>query len=128
MFNFFQPNYVPNGELKDAGLVAPEFQITTASTIVEIKNLVDFWLENGRFEDRVGALPGDVVTFEAELALAQDVDALLDRLDTLMTYGTLSANSRAAIKAVLEEETDTTERVKKAVYLMAISPDFAIAI
>ena len=128
VFNFFQPNYTPNGELKDAGLVAPEFQITNASTIIEVKNLVDLWVDSGRLEERIGALAPEVVSFEKEIALAADPDALLNRLDTLLTYGTLSDNTRAVIKGVIEQEPDLSMRVKKAVYLLAVSPDYAVAI
>ena len=92
-----KPSYAPNGDIKDAGLVAPEFQITNASTIVEIKNLVDMWVQTGRIDEPVGQLANEVVSFDAEIALASDADTLLDRLDTVMTYGTLSTNTRNAI-------------------------------
>ena len=128
VFNFFQPAYAPNGEIKDAGLVAPEFQITNGVTIIEIKNLVQLWVEDGRLEEPQGAIPTEIVNFEAEVALADDPDALLDRLDTVLTYGTLSENTRTAIKTVLENEPEAAERVKKAVLLIAISPDYAVAI
>ena len=128
VFNFFQPSYSPNGELKDAGLVAPEFQITNGVTIIEIKNLVDMWVDTGLVGERVGYLAPVTVSFERELALASDADALLQHLDVVMTYGTLSANTRNAIKTVIENEPELIDKVKKAVYLMAISPDFAVAL
>jgi len=128
VFNFFQPGYAPNGELRNRNLLAPEFQIVNASTIMEIKNLVDFWLESGRFEESAGLLPVESVSFAAEVALADNPDALLDRLDTVMTLGTLTPETRSAIKTVLENEPDRTERVKKAIYLIAVSPDYAVAL
>ena len=128
VFNFFQPNYAPNGEIKDAGLLAPEFQITNASTIVEIKNLIDSWLEAGRFEEQTGYLPNDEVNFTTELALADDTEALLTHLDTVMTYGTLSENTRSVVRKAINNETEALEKVRIAVYLIAVSPDFAVAI
>ena len=128
VFNFFQPNYTPNGDIKEAGLVAPEFQITNAVTIIEIKNLIQFWLETGRFDDPVGFIPPETVSFSEEIALAEDTEALLDRLDTLMTYGTLSSNTKDVIRKAIENETELEFKVKKAVYLMAVSPDFAVAL
>ena len=95
VFNFFLPSYSPNGELKDAELVAPEFQITNASTIIEIKNLVSQWVDTGRIEERNGRLAGETVSFEYEIALANNADALLDHLDTVLTYGTLRTFSRS---------------------------------
>ncbi len=128
VFNFFLPSYAPNGELKDAGLVAPEFQITNASTIMDIKNVIYYSLETGQVLDNSGALPAEKLDFSEEVALAADADALLDRLDTVMTYGTLTSGTREAIKTVIEAIEDHQERVAAAVYLLAISPDYAVAI
>ena len=33
VFNFFRPDYSPAGDVRDAGLVAPEFQITHETTV-----------------------------------------------------------------------------------------------
>ena len=128
VFNFFQPGYAPNGEIKDAGLVAPEFQITTASTIMEIKNLIYYSLETGQVLANSGQLPAEKLDFSEELLLAQDTQALLDRLDTVMTFGTLTAETRTAVEVAVDSLTESRERVAMAVYLIAISPDFAIAI
>jgi hypothetical protein len=38
VFNFFDPGYVQQGPLASAGLLAPEFQITTASTAISVPN------------------------------------------------------------------------------------------
>ncbi len=128
VFNFFQPGYSPNGEIRDANLVAPEFQITNAVTIIEIKNLVQRWLMTGRFDNQIGQLAPENVHFQYELSIADNSDALLDHLDTVMTYGTLSSNTREAIRQVIENESVPLSKVKKAVYLVAISPDHAVAL
>lgn len=128
VFNFFQPGYSPNGEIRDANLVAPEFQITNAVTIIEIKNLVQRWLMTGRFDNQIGQLAPENVDFQYELSIADNSDALLDHLDTVMTYGTLSSNTREAIRQVIENESVPIRKVKKAVYLVAISPDYSVAL
>jgi uncharacterized protein (DUF1800 family)/uncharacterized protein (DUF1501 family) len=38
VFNFFDPGFVQQGALATAGLLAPEFQITTASTAISVPN------------------------------------------------------------------------------------------
>lgn len=43
VFNFFTPNYSPNGELKKANLVAPEFQIHNSKSSIGYINLVNNW-------------------------------------------------------------------------------------
>lgn len=128
VFNFYLPNYAPNGEIKDAGLVAPEFQITNASTIIDIKNVIYESLETGQVLTNSGALPSERLDFSEELAIAGDIDTLLNRLDTVMTYGSMTSETRAIIKAALEGITDNETRVVTAVYLIAISPDYAVAI
>ncbi|MBE1300601.1 MAG: DUF1800 family protein [Alteromonadaceae bacterium] len=128
VFNFYLPNYAPNGEIKDAGLVAPEFQITNASTIIDIKNVIYYSLETGQVLANSGALPAEKLDFTEELAIASDVDALLDRLDTVMTYGSMTSETKAIIKDTLESINDNETRVATAVYLIAISPDYAVAI
>jgi hypothetical protein len=62
-----------------------------------------------------------------EEALAGDSGALLDRLDLLLTYGTLSAQSRATIRGALEDPfVDASIRVPLAIHLILISPDYAV--
>lgn len=135
VFNFFQPDFAPNGPVKDAGLVAPEFQITTDASIVAIANLALFFL----VEDP--AVPADIALFRPgsiaeddipvaldlsdEAALADDVDALLDRLDLLLTYGTLSPASRATIREAVVG-VDPAIRPILALNLILTSPDYAV--
>ena len=38
VFNFYLPDYLPPGELADAGLFGPEFQIINESTVVSTAN------------------------------------------------------------------------------------------
>ena len=95
---------------------------------MQIKNLVQHWLMTGRFDDQIGQMAPETVDFSYELTLADNSDALLNHLDTVMTYGTLSNNTREAIRQVIENETNPVAKVKKAVYLMATSPDYAIAL
>ena len=38
VFNFFSPSYTLTGDIANAGLVCPEFQITTATTVVFSSN------------------------------------------------------------------------------------------
>ena len=40
VFNFFSPDFRPNGPVAEAGLAAPEFQVTNTSTVVSMANLL----------------------------------------------------------------------------------------
>ena len=127
VFNFYLPDYRPTGEIAGAGLVAPEFQITNASSVVAVSNvlqaavLADF--ANDLREPPFSAAAPD---FGPWLALADDVPALLERMDTVFTYGTLSEETRATIADAASRIEDRELRVRVALYLLLISPDYAV--
>ena len=125
VFNFYRPDYSPPGPLRQAGLVAPEFQITHEFTAAATHNEFTLWTswENkglyGEHHDDLGAL----------LPLARNAEALVDELDLLLTYRTLRPASRqAVIDAVrsLPDWRSDTERVKLALRLVLLSPDYHV--
>lgn len=127
VFNFFLPDYQPTGEIADAGLVAPEFQITNSSSVVAISNVLqaavlsDF--VNDLREPPFSAAAPDLGPW---LALADDIPALLDRLDTVFTYGTLSAETRNAIADAASQVDELELRTRVTLYLLLLSPDYAV--
>ncbi|MFP6835590.1 MAG: DUF1800 domain-containing protein [Pseudomonadales bacterium] len=127
VFNFFQPVHSPAGELADAGLVAPEFQITTSTTIANMTNVVDFAV-NADFVVDAPEPPFGKVTLDMSdyVALAGDVDALLDRLNVVVLSGTLRDPTRQAIRGVLVDIGDLSFRAQTAIYLFLVSPDYAV--
>ncbi len=138
VFNFFQPDFAPNGPIQQAGLTAPEFQITTDASVVWIANLVTALAfdESGLTTDVAVFRPGSIsqqdaqlrFDFSDEIAIAGDIDALLDRLDLLLTYGTLSDESRTEIRSVLEDPAlvDPALRVRVALHFILMSPDYSV--
>ena len=128
MFNFFLPNHTPPGALADAGLAAPEFQITTASTIVGMTNLIDFAVNANVVMTSTQPLGQVTLDLSEYIDQAeQGVDALLDRLDIVVTYGTLSVATREAIRGVLLDIADPEFRAKTAIYMILVSPDYAVS-
>ncbi|RFC47746.1 MAG: hypothetical protein DUW69_001360 [Verrucomicrobia bacterium] len=134
VFNFYAPDYSPRGPIGDAGLVAPEFQIQNAvfgiATPNFFYNLATTYVGVGNFS--LGLGPQIALTESAT-----DLSPLLDNVDLLLTAGTLSATSRATILATLNAVTPSMltsntpgtlamARVQLAIYLVAISPDYAI--
>ena len=131
VFNFYSPDHQPNGELLGLGLMAPEFEITTSATIVGISNLVDAAVSS----DIVDNLPQPFAPVSLDLtdflALAEDPEALIDRLDILLTAGTLSSDTREAVRDALSllNDLDSPELVlRTALYLILISPDYSVRI
>jgi len=74
--------------------VAPEFQIIHEVSVVGYANFMRTAVQSG-----VGSnSPRDIrADYSAELALAEDPPSLIDRIDLLLTYGTLSAETRSAM-------------------------------
>ena len=127
VFNFFLPSHMPNGEISEANLVAPEFQITTNTTVIGISNLAQHMI----WADDIGGVQsppfgGMSVNLHEYSVLATDLQGLIDRLDIVLTYGTLSEATRNAIGATLVTIADPMERAQMAIYLFLISPDFAV--
>ncbi|MDP5069776.1 MAG: DUF1800 family protein, partial [Congregibacter sp.] len=129
VFNFYSPSHQPIGDIAELGLVAPEFQITNSNSIVEISNLMRYAV----VADLVNDLT-DPPFFKASLTLndflpvAEDPDALLERLDTVFTYGTLGEDTKATIVELAPLIAEPELRVRVAAYLLLISPDYAVEI
>jgi uncharacterized protein (DUF1800 family) len=130
VFNFFLPEFHPNGPLADAGLVGPEFQIHNSRTSVEFLNQVNDWAiwqymwGSWEAED-----PYTTVNLTELEELARDPEVLVNHLDRVFTHGALSANTRQLIKDAIEPMIDGDyryDRARLALYLIMISPDYAI--
>ncbi|MEM1178024.1 MAG: DUF1800 family protein [Acidobacteriota bacterium] len=127
VFNFFSPNHQPPGPLAAAGLVAPELEIIHAYTSVAAMNRIGHAVVNGEYlRDRFEtAIPLDLAT---EVGIAQtSPTALVDHLDLLLTYGTLSGGTRQIIlDAIMPLSGDPNAQVQLAIYLMLVCPEFGV--
>jgi uncharacterized protein (DUF1800 family) len=134
VFNFYLPTYSPPGAVHDAGLVGPEFQILNASSAISTANYYDNAIRYGLHRWGNGD-SNRVVRCDTsqELALVNDVDGLLRRLDLALTYGSLSPREFQAIKEALERINSTfhgsnyaNERLYLAIYAIVTSPEFCV--
>lgn len=135
VFNFFTPNYIPNGPISDAGLVAPEFQIFNTLTSVGYINKVHDWtLWNYLIYDwESNDVFGDDHVFLDDAFLTSAItdegtEGLLNDLDILFTNGQLTDEWRQEIRTAVNtlnwgEHTDAMLMI----YLLLISPDYMIA-
>jgi len=125
VFNFYSPNYSPPGPIFDAGLVAPEFEITNAVTAISLPN----FMRDSIYRGVIGRGGGEVrLDFTKEMVLAADPDRLIDHLSRLLAGGRLSLSSRGIIRDALGHipAEKPEERARLAVYLTSISPESAI--
>jgi len=103
VFNFYRPGYVPpNTPIASAGLVAPEMQIVLETSVV---GYARFML--GAVPSGVGSgSPRDIQPdYTAERALADNADALIARVDLLLTAGMMSADTRNLIRTAVNSVT-----------------------
>lgn len=130
VFNFFLPDFQPIGPIADNGLVGPEFQIHNSRTSVEYINQVNDWAVWGYImDDWEDNNPYVTYIIDDLLPLARDPEVLVNRLDMLFTYGNLSEHTRQLIKDAITPIINGNyrwDRVRLALYLIAISPDYAI--
>lgn len=132
VFNFFRPAYSPAGPISDGHLVAPEFQILNAVTAVAGPNYFDSALRYG-FNRWGDSNPSRVVrpNLVGEMALYNDIPALMRRLDLVLMGGMLDPEHHRIIREAVEAIDDTywdwkRERIYLAIYLISTLPDYAI--
>ena len=103
VFNFYRPGYVPpNTPIAAAGLVAPELQIVHETSVVGYANFMRSAVQSGLGSGS----PRDIQpNYSAELALADNADALIDRVDLLLTARMMSAGTRDLIRASVNSVT-----------------------
>ena len=136
VFNFFKPGYAPAGPVSNAGLVAPEFQILNAVTVLAVPSYyfesLTFGFNRWGSSDKRALIMPDL---RPELALAEDVPALMRRLDLLLTGGILPKEQHEVIREAVEQVGVWTrgpqwdwqaERVRLAIYLIAGAPEYGI--
>lgn len=123
VFNFFRPGYTPpNSAIANAGLVAPEFQITNEPTVIAYVNYMSALIQNGAGDFRAD--------YTDMVALAGDSQALIDEVDILLGAGLAAATKtsiRAAIDAIPTTATNASlNRVYTAILLTLASPDYLV--
>jgi uncharacterized protein (DUF1800 family) len=132
VFNWFAPGYVPPGtSIAQAGLVAPEMQMTDVTTVVGYLNYMQNAIGGG-----ANGGPDVFSSYETEMSLAATPGPLLDRINLLLMAGemdsTLYGQILGAINSIPIPSGDQNaidaalaNRVKTAIYLTMASPSFS---
>ncbi len=122
VFNFFRPAYSPPASgISNAGLVAPEFQITNEQSVVAYVNYMQGLVANGTGDTKADYT--DILTKAADSA------ALVDEVNLVLAAGQLSAATVTAIRAAVDSVAAAAtngpiNRVGIAILLTLASPDF----
>ncbi len=141
VFNFFRPDYSPNGTLNDKGLSAPEFQIVNESTIVGSSNLLHTMIT--RFSDSKPLVPAltdakgkeqkSQLNLSIETALAKNTEKLLKHLDLVLLNDEMSDPLKIILTEHLNKdknfhdgERGQLEKAREAILLITSSPEYLI--
>ena len=134
VFNFFLPDYQFPGLLGQAGLVTPEFELTSETSVIRQAN----FLYNGIFNDNLGQL--GLASFRSAAddifidlrpwmgtgpgglpwAHNSNLGALIDQLNTLIMGGQLPASA----KAIIQTYAQTLPYTKAITAISTASPCF----
>ncbi len=130
VFNFFLPDFQPNGEIANNDLVGPEYQIHNSRTSIEYMNqvnnqafwtyIMDDWEENS---------PAVYIDYREVEPFAKDPEVLVNYLDKHFTRGMMTLETREIIKQAISPliyGDYRFDRVRLATYLTLISPDYAV--
>lgn len=125
VFNFFPPDYIQPGAMAQAGLFAPEFAITTDTTVITSANK----MRSAVYQQPSGTnLDLMVCDLSSLTPLASNPGVLVDSLNNLLMNGEMSPSMRTiVVNAVTQiSATKTLERAQTAVHLLVTSPEFVI--
>ncbi len=132
VFNFFRPGFIaPGTQTGAAGLTAPELQITTAPSLTGYAATISPYIRDTRSRNSDTSNPAYIPDYSAELALANDPDALVDHLDDLLTGGALQPETRDRIVQMMNFMAGTSSanqlaRVRIAIWMVMTSPEYIV--
>ena len=144
VFNFYRPGYVPPGtESAVASLAVPELQIAHETSAAGYVNYMRDNVAQGVGQWNSGTSRRDLqYDFAAELALADQPAALVERINAKLLLGAMPAELKAEIQGAIEKmaipalRADASNqrqvndakraRVNAAVFLAVISPEFQV--
>ena len=140
VFNFYEPDFQQAGEIANAGLFSPEFQILDESTAIAAADELYIRIFNGYSTAAAASTPftepvAGRAGFASYLppaaidALPTNNAELLEALNVRMLAGQMSAAMKTKVLALMNgamAATDHRRRALSMIHLIAISPEFAI--
>lgn len=133
VFNFYRPGYrPPQTQIANLGLVAPEMQITSETSVLGFANFVAQSLESGWGEWNATLNRPDIVfDLNGWNTLSTDAAKLIDAVSTRLLGDVLAEPVRAEAITALEampfhSPVLKRQRIQAAILLVAVSPDFIV--
>lgn len=148
VFNYFQPDYQPNGPVKQAGKFAPEFQILNAQTLASYVNGLNRWIVNDDPTEYWSYYNGEQYKADqdpkfdlsADYVLTKNsrLPELLDKYNMLFAGGKISDTTLQIIRNAISQMPygenpdgspgvdDANRRIRIMLVLILSSPDYLI--
>lgn len=148
VFNFFSPDYIPDGELKAANKYGPEFQLLNSQSLSGYHNGLSNWLINDDPTEFWYLFNGEKYKADqdpkfdlsADYVLTKNnrLPEFLDKYNLILAAGKLSKESLQIIQRAIEgmpysedasgvpSVTEANRRARIAIYLILTSPDYLI--
>jgi uncharacterized protein (DUF1800 family) len=132
VFNYYRPDYAPNGVISDTSLNAPEFQIHNDVSALQLSNALTTLIFHGIAGGNYGEigqrnLVDSVLDFTYENSISGNTSTLIDHLDLILCAGRLSSENRATIQAAANTPSLNLTGIDKVKYvagLIALTPEF----
>ncbi len=129
VFNYFQPEYQPPGDIANAGLFAPEFQLATASNLTGMHNAIMYFTLYSNDGSEPPEETDIVLNIDPLTAIAADHSALLDELDMIFMAGQMTADMKNIIVSYLDtyyDQDNSRAKVIEAASLLLTSNQYVI--
>jgi uncharacterized protein (DUF1800 family) len=128
VFNFYRPGFVPpNTALASMGLVAPELQITSESSVAGYLNVMQTVINNIASINATDL----VVDYSGLQSIAADANALAAEVELILAANRLGLTNRTLIRSALASMPIATvanllDRVKAAILLTMATPEYLV--
>lgn len=128
VFNFYKPSFQLPGPIRDQGLVSPEFQITSETTVVTVANEMNEATNRGHHDYNHWNESMPLLQLQRELQIHDNTEALLDHLDLLLFAGQMSANTRTIATNMYNnlEDSNAVDRITSLIYVLVLSPEYVV--
>lgn len=129
VFNFYSPNFTPQGSFQENNWVGGEFEIHTEANMTK---MVNFYHRMTYSQNSINQTDPGVnailLNLDYEATLVSDVDALLDHYNLLLFAGEMSDELRTITKDYITTYTDNREprRAYEALGVLVTSPEFMV--
>ena len=130
VFNFYRPDYSPNGTIADLGLNAPEFQINNDVSALHLANAFSILINEGIINQDGGYFGSKnyadaTLNFSFEIAISNDDELLIEHMDLILCGGRLEASSKQIILDALQSSNlSSTAKVKYVASLFMFLVEF----